>query len=278
MGPESKTYRNDKLPTPWQIELFQRSLKKPLKLKALLDIAGDLSGKKCLLLTCGDNNGALNWHFRDNGGSWTWADVTGENLEQIRELLNEPVMQLPTDKFPFADNHFDCVISIDVLEHLVYDQPFLIEMNRVLKPGGSAIVTVPNGDPILLVNRIKWRVGMLPQVYGHTRAGYTLDDLSQVMSMTGFTPVGSGGYSRFFTEMIELIINYCYVNILSHKEDNAEQGQIAPTTLGEFKTHGAAYRLYSAVFPFMQLISKLDRFLHEGSNYAVIVSAVKPDS
>jgi 2-polyprenyl-3-methyl-5-hydroxy-6-metoxy-1,4-benzoquinol methylase len=261
---------------PWQIKMFRRSLKKQLKLDALLEFAGDLSGKDCLLVTCGDNNGALNWYFRAQGGVWTWADVDGDNLEQISQLLGEPVLLLPEDQFPFEKECYDCVISIDVLEHLEDDQPFLLEINRVLKPGGTAIVTVPNGDAMLLANRIKWRVGMIPEVYGHTRAGYTMEELARSISQAGLIPIGEGGYSRFFTEMVELAINYSYVYLLSRKQNNSSQGHIAPTSSGELQTHGTAYRLYSLVYPLMRLISKLDLFLPEDRNYAVTVLAVKP--
>jgi len=253
--------------------MFRHSLKKQLKLKALLELLGDTSGQKCLLVTCGDNNGALNWHFRAHGGRWTWGDVAGENLAEMSDLLGEPVHHAPAGRFPFSNDSFDRVVSIDVLEHLDNDQPFLRELHRVLCPEGRAVVTVPNGDPKLLANCIKWRVGMTPEVYGHTRAGYTLPELSESVILAGFAVVDQGGYSRFFTEMMELIINFGYIFVLSSKKKGT--GQIAPTTAGELKTHGAAYRLYSLVFPMMRLVSKLDGLLPASGDNAVIVVAAK---
>lgn len=258
---------------PWQLEMFRRSLKKQLKLDALLRMLGDMINRRCLLVTCGDNNGALNWRFRAHGGEWTWGDVAGENLAEISDLLGEPVYQVPEDCFPFSNDQFDCIVSIDVLEHLEDDQPFLRELRRVLRPGGRAIVTVPNGDPKLLANRIKWRLGMTPDVYGHTRAGYTVAELRDSIRQAGLIPVGHSGYSRFFTEMMELIINFSYVFVLSRKKEGAEPGHIAPTSPGELKTHGVAYRLYSLAYPIMHLISKLDRLLPARTNNAVIVTA-----
>ena len=261
---------------PWQLQMFRRSLKKQLKLDAMLAVIGDVSAQKCLLVTCGDNNGALNWHFQAHGGDWTWGDVTGENLAEMSELLGEPVLHTPEHRLPFGNDEFDCVVSIDVLEHLDDDQPFLGELRRVLRPGGRAVVTVPNGDSKLLTNRIKWRLGMTPEVYGHTRAGYTVTELRGSMEKAGFAPVGHSGYSRFFTEMMELIINFGYVFVLSRKEGNAEPGHIAPTSSGELKTHGAAYRMYSLAYPIMRLVSKLDQLLPAKTNNAVIVSALGP--
>lgn len=262
---------------PWQIKMFQRSIKKQQKLKALLKMLGDAKGKKCLLVTCGDNNGALNWYFREHGGEWTWADVSGENNDQISQLLNEPVHTFSDGNFQVPDGQFDCAVSIDVLEHLPQDQPFLKELKRVLKAGGKAVVTVPNGDKKLLANRIKWWLGMTPEVYGHTRAGYTIVELSDALQAAGLQPGDSGGYSRFFTEMVELVINFGYVRVLAKKRGGAEPGHIAPVSSGELKTHGLAYKLYSVFFPIARAISSLDNLLSSKTNNAVIVTAHKQD-
>ena len=260
---------------PWQIKMFRRSIKKQQKLRALLELLGDTTGKKCLLVTCGDNNGALNWYFREHGGDWTWADVSGENNDQIARLLNEPVLALQNNNFALPDGQFDCAVAIDVLEHLEHDQPFLLEMKRILRPGGKAVVTVPNGDDSLLANRIKWKLGMTPEVYGHTRAGYTVAELSDAVQKAGLQPNASGGYSRFFTEMIELVINYGYVRVLSKKRGGAQPGHIAPVSSGELKTHGLAYKLYSLIFPIALAVSRLDGILPRRTDNAVIVAAVK---
>jgi SAM-dependent methyltransferase len=262
---------------PWQIAMFRRSIKKQQKLRALLQLLGKTQNKKCLLITCGDNNGALNWFFREHGGHWIWADVSGENNEPISNLLEEPVLTLDEDNFQLGDEEFDCIVSIDVLEHLSQDQPFLKELKRVLKTGGKAVVTVPNGDFKLLANRIKWQVGMTPEVYGHTRAGYTVEELANSMRSAGLLPQVAGGYSRFFTEMIELVINYGYVRVLAKKRGGAQPGHIAPVSSGELKTHGLVYRLYGVVYPVFWALSQLDRLLTHKTNNAVIVTAVKQE-
>jgi SAM-dependent methyltransferase len=44
---------------------------------------------------------------------------------------------------PFGDAEFDALISIQVLEHIRYPDRVCAEFFRVLKPGGIAVVTVP---------------------------------------------------------------------------------------------------------------------------------------
>jgi SAM-dependent methyltransferase len=47
---------------------------------------------------------------------------------------------------PYADASFDQVLCLDVLEHLTFpEQPVAVaELFRVLKPGGGALISVPN--------------------------------------------------------------------------------------------------------------------------------------
>lgn len=45
--------------------------------------------------------------------------------------------------FPFADSEFDSVVTNQVLEHVFTPDAFLSEINRVLKKGGTLLLTVP---------------------------------------------------------------------------------------------------------------------------------------
>jgi SAM-dependent methyltransferase len=47
------------------------------------------------------------------------------------------------ERIEYPDNTFDAVLALDVLEHLENENWALKELNRVLKPGGVAIVMVP---------------------------------------------------------------------------------------------------------------------------------------
>jgi hypothetical protein len=78
--------------------------------------------------------------------------------------------------------------------------------------------------------------------------------------------------------MIELVINFGYVQVLSKKRGTPQPGHIAPVSSGELKTHGIAYKIYSALFPIAWVISLLDILLPARTNNAVIVTALKSDN
>jgi len=52
---------------------------------------------------------------------------------------------IENDRFPYADGEFDVVILAEIIEHLLNDPcKVLREIKRVLKPGGTLIITTPN--------------------------------------------------------------------------------------------------------------------------------------
>ncbi len=258
----------------WQLQMFRRSLKKRAKVRTLIRMLPGLQGKRCLDITCGDNTGSLNYYFRAHGGWWTSADLEGRNLPVMKNLLGARLLHLDERRFAFADNSFDIVVSIDCLEHLPEEAPFLAELFRVTKPGGVAIVTVPNGDGRLLANKVKKLIGMTPEKYGHVRPGYTAEELAAVVNAAGFVVEEHAGYSKFFMESLELVINAMYVLVM--KKSETPDGVIAPTSQEELKSHGLSYKLYSLFYPVLWLVSRLDHVLFRGGHYAVAVRAVKP--
>lgn len=46
------------------------------------------------------------------------------------------------------DASFDCVVAVEVLEHVDRHREFLQQVRRVLRPGGMFLMTTPNGDSV----------------------------------------------------------------------------------------------------------------------------------
>lgn len=263
--------------TPWQLQMYAKSLKKRQKVDLLRRLLGRVSQERCLLISGHDNNGAMNWHFRAAGGHWSWGQVYPQGIAEMAEFLGDPVAHVDINRFPFADGAFDVVIVIDVHEHFPDVGGLNREIRRVLAPGGLAIITTPNGDTRLPVAALKRVIGMGPATYGHVVQGYRIRDLEGMFRSVDMRPVASGGYARFFTELAELVINFGYVKVLARKKEHPAvmTGTIAPTSRKELEAVRKEYRMYSLIYPFMYVFSLLDRLIPGRGGYAVAVSARK---
>jgi SAM-dependent methyltransferase len=195
----------------------------------------------------------------------------------MSEFLGDPVAHVDIDRFPFPEAAFDIVIVIDVHEHFAQVRGLNREIDRVLAPGGLAIITTPNGDTRLPVAALKRLIGMGPETYGHVVQGYRVRELEAMLQEVGMRPVGAGGYSRFFTEFAELVINFVYVKFLAKKKKHPKvlEGTIAPTSKQELEAVRKEYRMYSLIYPFMYLFSLLDKLIPGRGGYAVAVAARK---
>ncbi|HYW25777.1 MAG TPA: class I SAM-dependent methyltransferase [Terriglobales bacterium] len=91
-------------------------------------------------------------------------------------------------ELPFADASFDHVIAAEVLEHIPDDRAAMREIARVLRPGGTAAVTVPRWLPErvcwALSNRYHDRPG------GHVRI-YRGHDLRSRLTEAGLRVTGA---------------------------------------------------------------------------------------
>jgi len=74
------------------------------------------------------------------------VDYSFSSLALARQQLPQNVSLVSADggQLPFADQTFDLVACLEVLEHLEDDAKAVAEIARVLRPGGALIASVPN--------------------------------------------------------------------------------------------------------------------------------------
>ncbi|MER6949251.1 methyltransferase domain-containing protein [Nonomuraea sp. NPDC000554] len=122
---------------------------------AMLELAGDVTGRRILDAGCG--SGPLFAALRDRGAVVTGIDASAGMLELARRRLGADADLRVADlagPLLFPDGAFDDVIASLVLHYLEDWGPTLAELRRVLTPGGRLIVSVEHPFAIYLMHRL----------------------------------------------------------------------------------------------------------------------------
>ena len=133
---------------------------------------------------------------------YTGVDVSENAVREARRNGLSASLIEDASSLPFEDASFDVVISLEVIEHLFSPLEAVMEMKRVLAPGGLLLLTTPN--------TAYWRLRMDMCVLGkwnplgddkaveqpwrdpHIRF-FTVDALSNMLKAAGFEDVEVSG-------------------------------------------------------------------------------------
>jgi SAM-dependent methyltransferase len=256
------------MPEPWALALFRRSVLKQRKVAEITRLLGPTGGLRCLDL--GSDNGVVSLLLRRGGGRWASGDLTEEAVASIRELVGDEVHQVAGHHLPFPDREFDRVVVVDMLEHVPDDAAFVAELTRVTRPGGTLIVNTPHRKQSAL-RRLRHALGQTDEKHGHLRPGYQPDDLVRLFGAR-FRLDHHHTYSRFFSELVDTGIQWGMERL---GKKGSAKGLVV--TGQDVRSHGRAFRAYSALYPFVRLFSRMDAFLPWSSGYMLIARATRTD-
>jgi ubiquinone/menaquinone biosynthesis C-methylase UbiE len=101
-------------------------------------------GRNARVLDVGTSTGTNLRMLRDIGFSNVEGlDLNPEAIQYCAEKGLGTVTRGDVTNMPFEDARFDLVLATDIIEHVDDDSRALSEIARVLKPGGTALITVP---------------------------------------------------------------------------------------------------------------------------------------
>src|ERR1700733_6024827 len=171
-------------------------------------LAHDAIAKKGFYLDVGCGNGAQTVYFANQFDKWMAVDVEDKRLDEFRRELKRgdypaatkphEILRYDGDRIPLADNSIDVLTCIEVIEHTRSDSATIRELLRVIKPGGTAIITVPNkwwifethgaSLPLLPWNRVpffSWLPKSIHSKYAKARI-YRKSEIKSLIKDAGF--------------------------------------------------------------------------------------------
>jgi SAM-dependent methyltransferase len=249
----------------WALRLFRKSVLKQRKLREIEALVGPTEGRRCLDL--GSDNGVVSLLLRRRGGEWASADLTEEAVTSIRGLVGGDVHLFDGRRLPFDDASFDCVVVVDMLEHVPDDALFAAELARVTKPGGRLVINTPHLKRTLL-RRLRHALGQTDEKHGHLRPGYTPGDLRRLFG-AAFDVEAHHTYSRFFSELVDTAINFAV-----ERAGNKGSAKGLVVTGADLRKNRKLFRAYALVYPFVWALTRLDALV-PASGYMLIAAATR---
>ncbi len=141
-------------------------------------------------------------------------DYNKKYLGTARILIGNKKAELEQgsiEKLPYKKNYFDAVIASEILEHVEHDGAALKEIYRVIKPGGMALITVPNKNYPFLWDPVNWilekffkvhlpsNIWWLAGIWADHKRLYNLLDLKKLIKKT-----------KFKTIDVQYLTHYCF--------------------------------------------------------------------
>ncbi|MGE3916851.1 MAG: methyltransferase domain-containing protein [Hyphomicrobiaceae bacterium] len=114
-----------------------------LERRLMLELIGDVAGKRVLEVGCGD--GALAVELARRGARVTGIDGSPRMIEAARDSAAAAGVAIelttgPAEALPLADGSFDLIVAQTILCFVADGSPAFAEIGRVLAPGGRLVI------------------------------------------------------------------------------------------------------------------------------------------
>lgn len=232
-----------------------------------------------VLLDLGSGAGYFANSTRKQEAATFCLDISLRNLFSIKEREDSDVslINAEAEKLPFNDESFDKVLCSEVLEHIKEDTATLKEISRILKPGGTLVMSVPCNE--LKVPTIIGLLGIktVHEYEGpeyHYHAGYSISEVNELLNTSNMFVSESVYFCHLFSKLALDIISICHLLIQRIRTGRTTWHWVDIQDLSA----SPSFKIFKIVFPLFLCISKLDRLFYLSSKakgYGLIVKAKK---
>ena len=120
------------------------------RLKFVSDNIPEKTDKPLTILDIGCGNGNISYQLAKSGHKVTGIDISEETiLFAQKNYGSTPGLEfkiIDIESFnPVESEKYDVIVCSEVLEHLFQPERLTLNFKKLLKPGGVAVITVPNG-------------------------------------------------------------------------------------------------------------------------------------
>lgn len=161
--------------------------------RAVMELLEPAAGERILEVGCG--NGRDLAQLIDKGCRCTAIDYSDTMVAETRRKLERlgvrdvDLSVGDATSLRFADNEFDKVFSSEVIEHIPRWRDAVREMARVLKPGGTLVLTTPNRRSWYGFDRYVVLEGLLRRKWNHPCDEWkTRGELQETLAGAGARP------------------------------------------------------------------------------------------
>jgi 2-polyprenyl-3-methyl-5-hydroxy-6-metoxy-1,4-benzoquinol methylase len=147
------------------------------------------SQTRLLDIGCGD--GRIGLELKRAGLSVLCADIAQEPLHRAQGRGLETRLLEPVGPWPFADASFDAVWAGEVIEHVLDTPAWLSELRRVLRSGGTLLMSTPDHGPLR-----RLALALVPGAFerhfdprGDHLRFYTSRSIAELLAQFGFDEV-----------------------------------------------------------------------------------------
>ncbi len=212
----------------------------------------------------------LRKEFPEANFKFTGIDLEKDAVDVAKPFLKpgDEIVHGSVEDMPFTDNKFDLILYLDVIEHVGDDKKSLSEAFRVLKPGGTLIVSTPNSSALLT------DTFFCEYMHDHDhmenqRPGYTKEELSTLLENEKFK-VKKTAFTNVF--LSELLITITKLGYRLKKPKYSSQADV----IGVSKSF--LFNLHKKIFfPFGYAVGKTEEVLLGKvlNGHCLIIKAIK---